>query len=305
MRAETCILRQQADLAIAALDNFVEKAGRDAAERDRRILWIIATLRIGVNSPPGRVQESTRARLLAELQEWVDDFVARHPDSRFLEASVRLFQGKADDALTIAEATWPKTDSQILLSEFRDWFNLAATLSPVQIARLDRLLVSVAQQKGRPLALLQAVADLRMRFLPQDAPEIEGEILTQDPNNPAALNNLALVNALQGKDAAEAIGQIDRAIAVAGPVAAFLDTRAVALIAGGRPQDALTVLDEVLKDEPTPNRQFHRALAYWRLGQREQATDAFREAMKTGLTPAGIFPLEKRDYQELAEKLAM
>ena len=67
----------------------------------------------------------------------------------------------------------------------------AAKLAPEQVLRLDRLLLAVAEKQGRPLAILQVVGDLRMRYRPQDAVEIYREILKRDAENPAALNNLA------------------------------------------------------------------------------------------------------------------
>jgi hypothetical protein len=68
----------------------------------------------------------------------------------------------------------------------------------------------------------------------------------------------------------------------------------------GKPELARVDLEDAVREEPRPNRQFHLALAYWRLGQQPEASKALDEAVKTGkLTSDELPPLERADYDRL------
>jgi cellulose synthase operon protein C len=300
--AEWRIRRQLAGLAIAGLSAYRDQPSVDASERDVRILRVIAILKAGIKAAGKINHEATRAQLLAEMDNLVKDYVARHPEYACLNASLRLQQGKVDEALAIAGETWPKTELKALLGEIPDW--LVSTLSQQQLEKLDRILKSASEKHGNPITVLQLLENLRMRFRPQYVAEIESEILKQQPRNVVALNNLALVMALQGKSVDESLALVNRAIEIAGPVASFLDTRAVVLIVADKPKDALTDLEEVLREDPKPSTHFHRALAYLRLGQKQEATEAFHDALRLGLKPNEVFDLEKPEYEELVKSLA-
>jgi hypothetical protein len=70
----------------------------------------------------------------------------------------------------------------------------------------------------------------------------------------------------------------------------------------GKPQEVLADLDAVVHEEPRPNRQFHRGLACWRLGQRQDASTALDAARKLGLMVERLNSLERAD-QELVANL--
>ncbi len=119
------------------------------------------------------------------------------------------------------------------------------------------------------------------------------------PDNPAALNELALVLAVKDKDLPEALQLIDRAMAMAGPLPTLLDTRATVYIAQKRYQDAIGDLKEALADGPGPEMQFHLAVAYRARGETQTARRAWEAAKRDGLGPQNLMLPERRQYEEM------
>lgn len=66
-------------------------------------------------------------------------------------------------------------------------------------------------------------------------------------DDPYPLNTRAYVRALAGRELPEALQDVERAIELAGPVSAFLDTRGYVLFLLGQNEQALTDLDQALE----------------------------------------------------------
>ena len=77
-------------------------------------------------------------------------------------------------------------------------------LTPKQIQRLERILLPIADKRGRPVPVLLVIAYLKRHEHPQEAIDIYREILNKDENNFAALNNLAAILVLQKQNIDEA-----------------------------------------------------------------------------------------------------
>jgi len=73
---------------------------------------------------------------------------------------------------------------------------------------------------------------------------------------------------------------VNRAIDVAGPMSAMLDTRAVIFLVGKKPDRAMPDITTALADSSTPIHLFHQAWAYYQLGRRGEATDILAQAEK-------------------------
>jgi tetratricopeptide (TPR) repeat protein len=311
LRVERLVCAKQIDSAIQTLREKLAGGApaeprvgeQKASERDNRILQSVSILVSAAKRAGRRDDIAAKERLLAEADDLLKDYVTRHSGQELLRASVGMLRGKTDEALALAEKSWPNAEPQLLPGEFTQWA-ASAKLTPEQAARFDRLLLAVAEKQGRPLPILLVLGDLRMQYRPQDALEVYREILRRDAENPRALNNLALLLALEKLELKESLKMIDRAIAIAGPITAFLDTRAIVLMAADQPQEALADLDAVIREEPRPNRYFHRALALWQLGQKKAANEAFREAVNRGLKPEDLMVLERASYAELLRNLA-
>ena len=98
-------------------------------------------------------------------------------------------------------------------------------------------------------------------------------MLSLNPRDEFACNNLSMVLALQKTKLDEALELIDKTIERAGPQGAFLDTRAVVMIARHEPKRAIEDLEAALAEKTTPVRLFHKAWAYLEDGNPEKAKE--------------------------------
>ena len=302
LQAEALVRQKQVDQAMELIRRFLGRPVDKPAERDARILQAASILKTIASSAANRGDKAAQTKLLKEMETLVRDYVTRHPAETYLLAFTLLQEGRVDEALEMAEQSWPKADVSALASEAQALI-ASSGLSPERIQRLERLLLSIADKRGRPVPLLLVIGYLQMRDQPQAATEIFREVLRKDENNVFALNNLAALLVLQKQDVEESLRLVERAIAIAGPIPVILDTRAAVRMAIGQREEAFADLDEALRDDPQPASYFHRALACWRLGQQRAATEAFRQARKLGLKPEGLVVLERGDYEELARSL--
>jgi tetratricopeptide (TPR) repeat protein len=302
LKADASVRRQQIDEAIQTLRTYLDSPTAKPAERDARLRLVAAWLESISRLTSGPDQKASAAKLFAAAEALYRDYAKQHPDQDLLVASCLARQGKLDDALTLAEGAWQKASPTAFAVAARDL--LAAGPTATQTERLEKLLAAALEKHHRPVPILLILGDLRMQQeRPQDAVAIYREILAADKQNVIALNNLAMLLALQKKDVEQSLQLIQRAIELAGPMPALLDTRASVYLALGQPEKAVADLEEAIRDEPKPNRHFHLALAYWRLKQESAAAEAFAAAQKLGLQPEQLNPLERADYRELAKKL--
>lgn len=125
------------------------------------------------------------------------------------------------------------------------------------------------------------------------------KMLADNPNNVVVLNNLAFLLALREQNPVDAKQFIEKAIDLAGPRAALLDTRGVVLSAIGEHLNAVADLQKAVAENPSANRLFHLAVALQRAGNKKAAADVLLKAKERGLTPEDFSPLE----QDLLRKL--
>lgn len=163
--------------------------------------------------------------------------------------------------------------------------------------------------KARPASrLLQLkLAYVRMsqgRF--DEAQDLYRQILASNPDEPEALNNLAILLAFQDDPGKrdEAAERIDRAIAVAGAVPPLLDTRATVHLRRGQPQKAFADLRQALAADPRSSIfHFHLAQAYHQSGDDAEAKKAFDQAERLGLSREKVDRMERDEYDRLRRKL--
>jgi tetratricopeptide (TPR) repeat protein len=114
------------------------------------------------------------------------------------------------------------------------------------------------------------------------------------------MNLLAFALACQGEKLDEALKLIENAISAAGPLADYLDTRAVILLRQGNAESARDALQMALSSSPSdPLKWLHLAEAFDQLGQSSQSRDAWLQARVLNLARAPMSMLDRR----LAAKL--
>jgi tetratricopeptide (TPR) repeat protein len=247
--------------------------------------------------------QSAAPKLLAESERLYRQFVKDQPEQQLVLATFLARRGRFDEAIAVAAAAQPTADPNALASACAELIEKLPGSAALD-QRLEKVLRAAIVQHGDATMLLVALAGLRIRQERFDDAEIVfREALEKDPANFVAMNNLATLLSLEKKHIDEAQRLVARAIAIAGPLPALLDSRATVYLALGKPTKALTDLEKAIAVEPKPNRQFHRALAYFQLGQVETAAQALGEARKLGFKPEQLGVLERGDYQQLAAKL--
>jgi Tfp pilus assembly protein PilF len=150
--------------------------------------------------------------------------------------------------------------------------------------------------------LLLVMAELRSRQTRYADTEVfYRESLKKNGGDVVAMNNLAVLLALQGIKLDEALKLMNQAIEIAGQVAAMLDSRASVYIARHDPDNALKDIRAALADAETPVRLFHLAQVYQLAGQEKEARDTMDKALKKGLTREMLQPLELPAFEKLRQ----
>jgi tetratricopeptide (TPR) repeat protein len=301
LRAQSFAQRGQIDSAIRAIGDYLKTV--PASARAAQIRLAAASLEALARDRTGSPAEPPEPQLLAEAEALYRRYVKEQPGQQLVLATFLARCGRYDEALTAADPAAPAAELASLAEASIEMFG-SGSAGASQGQRLEKLLLAALEKHEHAAPLLLALAALRMRqdrF--DDAILIYREALEKDPSNLVAMNNLALLLALQKKQPEESLKLIEKAIAVAGPLPALLDTRASAYLAAGQPEKALADLAEAIKDEPRPNREFHLALARSQLGQLPEAADALGAARKLGLKLDDLNSLERSAYRELVAKL--
>jgi exosortase len=169
----------------------------------------------------------------------------------------------------------------------------------------EPLLTKAAEDHPDNPNLLVSLASVRIvQERTQDAVSLYEKVLKQNSSHLVALNNLASLLAEQPGKTEEAIKHIDRAIDLAGRQPALLDTKAMALVHGGKPKEAVPLLEEAASSpNPDPRFYFHLAVAYHRTQQPEKAADALRKADQGDLQGTVLTEKDRQLLRELEEAL--
>jgi tetratricopeptide (TPR) repeat protein len=303
VKAEWLVQRNRVDAAIESLRAYRDQVGGEAADRAARLSQAAIALEKIAKGPPGADRSTVAPKLLTEAEAAYREAAQQEPDKGVAFVSFLGRRGRFDEAVALLERVATITKPEAIAGAAGDLVAAGIAKADLQ-SRLEKVLLDEAQRHGRSISILMSLGDLRTsQERPGDSAELYREVLKQDPNNAAAMNNLAVLLALQKKDLQEAQSLIERAISLKGPFPALLDSRASVYLAIGKPQEALADLDTVVGEEPRPNRQFHRALACWRLGHKQDASTALDAARKLGLKVERLNNLERADYQELVANL--
>jgi len=245
----------------------------------------------------GRAQ--TADEFLAAAESLLRQYVTDRPLEVLRLAAFLARQGRIDEALDLVEDRW-EADTPISLAGVMIALLRHPAATPEQLRRAEDVLKAALVKFDRSVPLLLVTADYYSnhgRY--REAESHYREIIEKKPNDAVALNNLAVLLALQGTKTDEALKLINRAIGIAGPVAPMLDSRASVHLARGNPQDALKDLAGAIREQPTPVRRFHQAQAFEMAGQRPEAVRAMRQALDNGLTSEMLQPLERPAFERM------
>ena len=208
-------------------------------------------------------------------------------------------QKRIRDCLDVLEQCWDKGPAERLYVP-ADAVIRSRAANLAQYGQLEKILVAAANKSNRPVSLLVILANLHIQQGRYDKSIADyREILAKEPRNYKAMNNLALCLARAGRKLDEALKLIGDALAISGPMAAVLDSRAIVHIARHEPEKALEDLAAAIKDDGSAEQYFHQAWAYSLAGKKTEASAAFAQAVKKGLDPKDLDPRETSVYDRL------
>ena len=164
----------------------------------------------------------------------------------------------------------------------------ASDLEPVRTAVLQ-----LAEPDDAPARLVMTAAMLEDHAGKYpEAMALYQRVVTAEPDNVVALNNLAFMEVVsEGASANSALERIHHALELAGPNDQLLDTEGVVLLRRGDAEAAADRFQQAWDQRPEPGYQVHLAWALVELGRFPAADEAFRQAADG--SPPRLHPLEK------------
>ena len=152
----------------------------------------------------------------------------------------------------------------------------------------------------RLLIALGTLYEADERF--DEAIEVYEQAQKANPSDVISLNNSALLYGWRG-DKKRANELIEEAIKRVGPIAALLDTRGTIRLSQGKIDEALKDFSAATADSPSAVRLYHLAQAQLQAGKSAVAKQTYAEAVKAGLKPTDLHPLEVAVYDSLHRQL--
>ena len=315
LRAELLFQRGQYVQALDLVNRFVGKVDAqpaDEAERSRLVSLILERFARRLTQPD---QQEMAKRFMFDAEALCRKYVRQRPGREWF---LVLFLGRLaenpgdelaerqkriEEALRLLESTWPESEPAVT-AEASLLLLRSPAATAAQLRRVERVVQGALEKLDRPIFLLEVMAQAyasQERY--GEAEAFYREVIKKNSGAYRAMNNLAVLLALQGTKLPEALGLVARAIELAGPVASILDSRATVYLALDQPRKALDDLNKAIADEATPVRCFHQARAYQQNGERQRAIEAMKKAQKLGLKAPMLEPLERPAYQELLKLL--
>jgi tetratricopeptide (TPR) repeat protein len=243
-------------------------------------------------------QVAAAEKLYREPGAW-----SKRPESLLLFSRFLGRQKRISEALDLCERAWPTCPPGAVAGTSVALLR-AGPASPEHLARVERRLKAALQANPGMPALLMSLADcwdLQGRY--EEAERLYRRVVEKEPDNIAALNDLAWLLAIRNGASGEALNVINHAIDCGGPEATLLDTRAVVHLAAGRIEPALDDLRQALEQQGDPAFHFHCALAHVRNKDNTTAEEDLQKAKAAGLASATLHPLERTAYQQLLAEL--
>ncbi|MBN2218265.1 MAG: tetratricopeptide repeat protein [Pirellulales bacterium] len=299
VRSELAFQQRQYERARNLLHDYLDDAAATPAEKRDRLRDVAERLQ-GLAKRLRENQENSWADIFAQdAHQTYRRYVDLRPGEDLLMASFMARQRRLNEAIDLVDTLWEASDPEQTARACFDIID-GTGASPEQVSRVDRILQESAKRDPGALVLKIVIAELRsIQERYDEAEAVYREILKKYPNNPTALNNLAVLLARQGVKLNEASEMIDRAIKDTRPSGTLLDTRAMVHLALNRPDAALEDLQKAIAEEPTAMRFFHQAEAFHARGQRKAAIDALNRAVKMGLHEEQLQGSERRKFKKL------
>lgn len=301
-----------------AVDRFAPTAFRvrlfvaqDQAKQGLELLNKVASKQLA-----GATTDADRAKLLLQLgslatkagyhqeaENWYRQLLAIAPNSYVLLANSLSEQKKYKEAVDLCLRVAPKrpagevaTILTQLLSTAGDDKELESRAQPAIAAALD------ADRNNVELLMSIAVRQVTTGNY-DEAIKLFRRVVELQPNNTLALNNLATLLSERPNQLTEARACVERAMTIVGRSPALLDTLGTIEIRAGRPEQAISNLEEAVAGIASdPRYYFHLAVAYQRSQHDQKAQEALASADKHGLERAILTAGDRELLSSLKQK---
>jgi len=301
LRAEVLVAKNDPDRAFELLVGFIDNDKAQPAERNLRLRLVAEKLEQISRRFSKPEQKAEKEKFLHRSEMLFRAYADQNAGQEWVLAAFLGRQQRIDEALDLLNRIWDSCNPTVL-SQVSSLLLQSGQAKPEQLERLSDVLRKAEKQFNQPVPLMMAQAELSTRQAQYaKAEDLYREVLKKNSGNAAALNNLAVLLALQGIKLEESLEHINHAIELAGPVAAMLDSRASVYIAMGQPEKALADMSDALADAETPVRLFHQAQAFEQAGQRNAAAAAMEKALEKGLAKEMLQPLEYAAFEKLSQ----
>ena len=291
--------KDQPEKALELLNSYLDKPDARPADRNMRIRLVAEKIEQLARRMTKPAQKPIVARFNQQAELLYRTYANQNASQEWVLAAFFGRQQRIDEALDVLEKTW-NSNNPVVLAQVCAILVRNSKIDNEQMRRLDHILRSAQKKFDHAVPLLMVTADLYTRQARYaEAENLYREILQKNSGHSVAMNNLAVLLALQGVKLDEALKLINQAIEISGPMAAMLDSRASVYIARNEPEKALADMTEALTEAETPERLFHQAQAYDEAGQANAAAEAMQKAMKEGLVKEMLQPLEIPAFEKL------
>jgi tetratricopeptide (TPR) repeat protein len=309
LEARLLALQGKSKEAIDVVNKYADNKSAELQDTGLRLRFA-ATVLDGLGQAqlaPGTSVNAVAARLYNDAAEEMYRKAIEQsasPENLLALAGYLGRQQRLAKAIDLCERAWvsgqPETVATVSVGLLR-----GAPAGDPSFDHVERQLQAALEKNPKSLQLRLMVARLReLRGRYAEAETLYRKMLA-DNRHFIPLNELAYLLALQGDSkVSEGLRLIQEAIALAGPMPALLDTRAVCYLASGQDHDALEDLKKAVADGSSPTRYFHLALAYQRLNQRDDARSELEKAKVAGLKVHHLHPLEQSSAHKLIQELA-
>ncbi|MGO8751158.1 MAG: tetratricopeptide repeat protein [Thermoguttaceae bacterium] len=299
LRAQILCQRGEYDAVIGRLKGYLDLPASQKADRPARIA-LVATSLEQLGQTLGKPEQKAAAlKFTSEAESLLRTYANGGANEKFVLATFLARHERLEEGLGIAERAWKAAKPETIALAMVQFLSRAMG-NPSQVKRCEQILVSALETHHRPVPLLLVLADLRsIQERYDEAEAIYRGILKNDPNHRLALNNLAAILALRGKQLDEAQRLIDRAIELAGPATNLLDSRAIVYLARGEFEEAFKEIEEAIADAPSPMLLFHKAEILGAMNRKTEAAAALKEAVKLGFDSKAVHPLERPGYERI------
>lgn len=312
LTSEVLFLRERYEDLLRGAERYADDTRIDQAERQVRLRRTAALLedfagRLDPSLEPSGeavdLKSKWKARFLEVAEAQLAAYVRQRPQESLALAAFYARQNRVPAAIDILERDWRSARPEEITAVTGALISAPGGSSEA-FSRVEKVLRAALDEHQRPVILVLGLADVyswRERYSEADA--LYREVLQKNERNAVALNNLALLLALQGDAGKESLRMVNKALDIAADDPALLDSRATIYLAVGDSQRATDDLSLSIELRPSPHSYFHQAQASFRLGKPDDAKASLSKALALGLSEVSLHPLERPGFRQLTRQL--